>query len=223
MGCGCKKKKTQESNVGVSKLIVTESKPKVQEPQTILTPDQQQQVDEIIEKINQTKIIRNLSSLYSTYYFGKPDNKYTNEYWYELFGKNLNSEELAIYYAYFITKYIMSGSNWCCVAYPDGFIKLLGAESDGSVSLSPYQSEIYIRFTNYYLKNKMHITYEYNFKTNSRISIDENLLKKYVGYIFENSVHDKNVVNSYSYIRPTIRETFEKFYPIVSHLKNNTI
>lgn len=52
-GCGCKKKKTQETNnVSQSQVFINETKVTNQEPPTILTPDQQQQVDAIIEKIN---------------------------------------------------------------------------------------------------------------------------------------------------------------------------
>ena len=53
MGCGCKKKKTQETNnVGQSQVFINETKVTNQEPPTILTPDQQKKVDMIVERIN---------------------------------------------------------------------------------------------------------------------------------------------------------------------------
>lgn len=52
MGCGCKKNKVQEVVVTPIQVSVTESKPQTEQPTTTLTPEQQQQVNVIIEKIN---------------------------------------------------------------------------------------------------------------------------------------------------------------------------
>jgi hypothetical protein len=52
MGCNCKKK----NNPPQQNIVVTESKPNLTQPnQTVtdLTPEQQKQVNEIVEKINQ--------------------------------------------------------------------------------------------------------------------------------------------------------------------------
>ena len=52
MGYGCKKNKVQEVVVTPIQVSVTESKPQTEQPTTTLTPEQQQQVNVIIEKIN---------------------------------------------------------------------------------------------------------------------------------------------------------------------------
>jgi len=164
----------------------------------------------IIEKIRKSKIKVNHSTLYSTNYFGKLDNTYEHDYWYGLFGRQLNQQELTLYYAYFITKYSVSSPHWCCVAYPDGFIKQLGSKNDGSVSLTHYP-EIYIRFYDY---SRGHITinFEYNFKTKDKIYIDETLLNKLVSHIKDNSKYDEN---NRTFIYPTINEAIETLYPLI--------
>jgi len=202
--------------LGIDELVVMSM---VNKQYYILSKRYIKKIYNIAKLITQSIIVKNRASLYSTSYFVIPNNTYDNEYWYGLFGKCFNRTELAIYYAHFITSYCMSGNNWCCVAYPDGFIKQLGSYSDGSVSLSPYKSEIYIRFLDYYDVNKLNyymncIHYEYNFKTKHKISIDENLLKKCVKYIFQNTIYNRseNVMNIK---RPTIDETIEYLYPLV--------
>lgn len=166
----------------------------------------------IIEKIIKSKINVNHSSLYSSQ-FTKSSCSYNPKYWYELFGKKLNRQELAIYYAYFITKYSMSENNWCCVTYKDGFIKLLGAQSDGSVSLSHGEPEIYIKFSNYYREN-ISIKFQEGWDTiNQDNYIDEKLLKKCIRYIFKNTHYEKN----HNRIkRPTINDAIEYLYPILT-------
>lgn len=54
MGCGCKKNKVQQVNVSPVQVSVNETTPQPQNntPTPILTPEQQQQVDNIMEKIN---------------------------------------------------------------------------------------------------------------------------------------------------------------------------
>lgn len=170
----------------------------------------------IIQIIRSSKIHVNNSSLYSDPIYSE-HSKYNQDYWYQLFGRKLNHQELAIYYAYFITKYTTSGKNWCCVAFPDGFIKLLGG-TDGSVSLSNDKPEIYIRVSNYDDKN-LYITAEpKHFIGFNHTFIDEKLLKKSVTYIFQKSVclyvQEKC---GYRSIRPTINETLENLYPILTH------
>lgn len=169
---------------------------------------------QIIEKIRKSKIQVNTSSLYSNN-FGKPDYTYDPHYWYQLFGRKLNTQELAIYYAYFISKYCMSGNKWCCVAYKDGFIKLLGAQSDGSVSLSNNEPEIYIRFTDYYREN-ISIQCEETWKNiNPDIYIDQKLLKKIIKHIIEKSkTKFDNQTLSYKTTIPTITDAIQYLYPI---------
>lgn len=161
----------------------------------------------IIEKIRRSKILVNTSSLYST--GSRLESLYNQEYWYQLFGRKLNRQELSIYYAYFITKYNISGNNWCCTAtLEDGFIKQLGAQSDGSVSITR-QQEIYIRFSNY-SRDNIAIEFKQGWDIiNKDIYIDENLLKKCVKYIFQNTRYEKN----YNHInRPTINQAIQYLY-----------
>lgn len=167
---------------------------------------------QIIEKIRKSKIQVNTSSLYN---FAKLDCAYNLNYWHQLFGKKLNTQELAIYYAYFISKYPMSGNKWCCVAYQDGFIKSLGTQSDGSVSLSHDEPEIYIRFSDYYRDNiSLKIQKGWN-TINHHHYIDEKLLKKCVTYIFQNTqVNFYYQTNSYKTTVPTITDALEYLYPI---------
>lgn len=164
----------------------------------------------IIEKIRKSKIKVNNSSLYSSNYFGKPDDIYDHDYWYGLFERQLNQQELTLYYAYFIKKYSMSSSHWCCVSYPDGFIKQLGSKNDGSVYLTHYP-EIYIRFNDYYRGN-ITIRYEYNFKTKNKIYIDETLLNKVISHIEDNIKYDEN---KRTFIYPTINQAIETLYPLI--------
>lgn len=117
-----------------------------------------QKILQIIENIRKIKIKPNITSLYSR----EHSQKYDNQYWYQLFGNYLDSQQLTIYYAFFICKYyIQSYKKWICVTYPDGFIKTLPSQYDGSISITHYP-EIIISFINY--KNKdIQIKYEYNF------------------------------------------------------------
>jgi hypothetical protein len=172
-----------------------------------------QKILQIIIKIRSSKILVNTSSLYTT--GSTLECLYNQHYWYQLFGKKLNQQELAIYYAYFITKYIVSGSNWCCVAYKDGFIKQLGAKSDASVSLSQSEHEIYIRINNYCYDN-ITIVFQQGWNTIQHHKyIDEKLLKTCLKYIFKNSVVKfDNITVSYKNTQPTINEAIEYLYPI---------
>jgi len=169
---------------------------------------------QIIEKIRKSKIQVNTSSLYS---MATLDCAYDPQYWYKLFGRKLNTQELAIYYSYFINKYCMSGDRWCCVAYKDGFIKSLGAQSDGSISISHNEPEIYIRFNNYYREN-MSIEFQEKWTIiNHHDYIDEKLLKKIIKYIIENSkTKFDNQTLSYKNTIPTINDAIEYLYPILT-------
>lgn len=151
-----------------------------------------QKILQIIENIRNTKIKVNLTSLYSS----EHSQKYHNQYWYQLFGNNLDSQQLTIYYAFFICKYnIQSYKKWICVAYPDGFIKTLPSQYDGSISITHYP-EIIISFINY--KNKdIQIKYEYNFKTQNKIHININLLKKIISNYQTNFDFKQNIYNLY--------------------------
>lgn len=167
---------------------------------------------QIIEKIRKSKIQVNTSSLYS---FAKRDCEYDSQYWYQLFGRKLNTQELAIYYAYFISKYPMQGKNWTCVAYKNGFIKLLGAQSDGSVSLSQNEPEYFIRLSDYYRENISLEIQEGWTTINNHQYIDEKLLKKIIKYIIENSkTKFDNQTLSYKTTIPTINDAIQYLYPI---------
>lgn len=103
-----------------------------------------------ISKIYNVKIIENTYRLYS--FTEQKTNTYDLTYWYNIFGRKLNIDELAIYYSYFIVKYLN-----CCGArdyfvdkfnkryivsymnllvYEDGYIMLLPSKYDGSISLN---------------------------------------------------------------------------------------
>jgi hypothetical protein len=169
---------------------------------------------QIIEKIRKSKIQVNTSSLYNTETF---DCTYDNQYWYQLFGRKLNNQELAIYYSYFITKYYMNGKHWSCVAYKDGFIKSLGAQSDGSITINQNEPEIYIRFKNYYSDN-ITIEFQEKFYTiNHRQYIDEKLLNKIIKYIIQNS-KKKFLYQTLSYKTTihNINDAIIYLYPIIN-------
>lgn len=130
---------------------------------------------------------------------------YKNEYWYSVFGKQLNPELLAVYYAnsidknFFIRNLLYDNklkvySLWKCIAYPDGYIKTL-SKNDVENYSSTYSSEIIISIKIYisYIEKKsgyltyitskhdyIEIEYSYNFKTHNRIYIDEKVLQAYL-------------------------------------------
>lgn len=171
---------------------------------------------QIIKNIRKSKIIVNNSSLYSF----SIQEKYDNNYWYQIFGRKLNHQELAIYYAYFITKYNISGKFWTSISYQDGFIKLLGAQSDGSLSLSQYEPETIIQIKNNYLEQDHDITFTYEYinrtkPNNYKISIDEKLLIRIVNFIKKNTVYDFNL-RRYTK-KPNINDAIEHLYPIIIH------
>lgn len=151
-----------------------------------------QKILQIIENIRTIKIKPNITSLYSR----EHSQKYDNQYWYQLFGNYLDSQQLTIYYAFFICKYyIQSYKKWMCVTYPDGFIKTLPSQYDGSISITHYP-EIIISFINY--KNKdIQIKYEYNFKTLNKIHININLLKKIISNYQTKLDFKQNIYNLY--------------------------
>lgn len=151
-----------------------------------------QKILQIIENIRKIKIKPNITTLYSS----EHSQKYDNQYWYQLFGKYLDTQQLTIYYAFFICKYyIQSYKKWMCLAYPDGFIKTLPSQYDGSISITHYP-EIIISFNNY--KNKdIQIKYEYNFKTQNKIFININLLKKIILHYQKNFDFKQHIYNLY--------------------------
>ena len=61
------------------------------------------------------------------------NNDYENKYWYSIFKRKLNTEQLAFYYSYFVYKYHrfynygVYSKDWLCILFPDGFIKSFDA------------------------------------------------------------------------------------------------
>lgn len=151
-----------------------------------------QKILQITQNIRKAKIKVNTNSLYSN----QSSQKYDNQYWYQLFENKLDYQQITIYYAFFICKYnIQSYNKWTCVAYPDGFIKTLPSQYDGSIYITHYP-EIIISFINY--KNKdIQIKYQYNFKTQEKIFININLLKKIILHYQKNLDFKQNIYNLY--------------------------
>jgi hypothetical protein len=199
-----------------------------------------------IEKLEGVVILKNHSSLYSSSYlnFGEKNNTnnlisndlqnnrreilpYLNEkknqynplYWYKYFGKKLNSQELALYYAYFILNYhIPSGlterstidpkimiSKWNCVSFEDGFIKLL-AGSDNSISMSR-DKEHYIfisKRTKIEFLNKNNDSPPKSYinihgHINSQYDLEFDYMSSFPEYIF--SIDTELLKNIYSFIK----------------------
>lgn len=96
-------------------------------------------IEKYYEFLNKCINIPIKNSYASLYIIDNNEYKYDREYWYKLFNKKLNSQELAIYYSYFIKNYYYSCrkmlylDQWICSIYQDGFIKLLANKNDGSV------------------------------------------------------------------------------------------
>lgn len=162
-----------------------------------------------IQKLNKITIIIHRNRLFYKNYYSIESREnfyktYPNDYWYCLFGKQLNSEMLAVYYANFINKLdfigdLLFGKNskvyslWKFIAYPDGYIKTISKKD--LENYSSYNSEIivsikihisyieHVGFHSNYITAKheyIEIDYCYNFKTHDRIYIDEKILQAYL-------------------------------------------
>ena len=132
------------------------------------------------------------------------DYTYDRNYWYNYFGRKLNSQELALYYAYFVEKYHYSCKRelykdiWICVIYPDGFIKLLASKIDGSISTMYGNNDIILRITRFYnyTIKRIYLTTEIMYERESNINyshVDEELLKNILiknnlDYIVNNAI-----------------------------------
>lgn len=164
------------------------------------------------------------------------DNTYTynKQYWYNLFGRKLTSEELAIYYCHFMKNYNCSATSsvcyetsintniWHCIAYKDGFIKSFASKNDNSIIISnpPDKDEIIITFkrkSNFktLLLVDIIIEYEYSYDYKEKINlIDHSLFKKICIYTYNNGKHD-NKKGMYMY--PSIDNVIEKYFPVKMH------
>jgi hypothetical protein len=104
---------------------------------------------DLILKIEKINLISNTHSLYD---ININSNNYNTQYWVDLFGKNLNQDELALYYVWFIINYECSQKishykkTWQCNSYSDGFIKTLPSKNDGSLSFTGGYTHNIIRF-----------------------------------------------------------------------------
>jgi hypothetical protein len=132
------------------------------------------------------------------------DYTYDRNYWYNYFGRKLNSQELALYYAYFVEKYHYSCKIeeykhvWICVIYPDGFIKLLASKIDGSISTMYGNNDIILRITRFYnyTIKRIYLTTEIMYEPETNINyshVDEELLSKLLiknnlDYIINNAI-----------------------------------
>lgn len=148
-------------------------------------------------------------------------NQYNPLYWYNLFGKTLNPQELALYYLYFVLNYytpeaktkITRGileSKWNCVLYEDGFIKSLPS-IDNSYSISnDNQTEYYLIF-----KKMSHFENDYYgiefYMNHMNLLIDTTLLKNLYVYIKKNSSFDEGMRKM---IYPSIKEAIINIYQI---------
>lgn len=96
---------------------------------------------DILQKCKKVNIITNICSKYSIYQ-DPTQFYYKNDYWYKIFYKKLDLNELAIYYAYFIKKYIyhtrqeMENEFWMAHIFEDGFIKMFPSIEDGCLIFS---------------------------------------------------------------------------------------
>lgn len=101
--------------------------------------------------IKQIKIPQGIPYTYNNYY---EKYIYENNYWYTLFGKELNKDELALYYTYFIYKYHkfnkegVSSKEWSCIIHPSGFIKSFGYHKHSDLYID--ENDIIIKIDLYY-------------------------------------------------------------------------
>ena len=104
--------------------------------------------------IKQLKIPQGVPYTYNNYY---EKYIYDNDYWYNLFGKKLNKDELALYYTFFIYKYHkfnkegISSKEWSCIMHPNGFIKSFGYHKYSDLYIS--ENDIIIKIDLYYNYN----------------------------------------------------------------------
>lgn len=117
---------------------------------------------EIIKKCNNVSIYENKTHRYSfnrPSIYERPGGRassclYKQQYWQSIFGNQLNPDQLAIYYAFFISTYnysskqLVGQSQWACSIFPNGFIKCLASKEDGSIIIN--NSDKIIRFNSIY-------------------------------------------------------------------------
>lgn len=121
-------------------------------------------------------------------------NIYEPNYWYNIFNKKLNKDELVLYYGYFINKYnkyykcSLHSIIWSCIISSDGFIKFLGhdlvfksymSDDDIMMKIELYYSISDYRGikTKYYWKSNIVFKNKKNEKINPTF-INVNLLNK---------------------------------------------
>jgi hypothetical protein len=168
--------------------------------------------------------------------------QYNPLYWYNLFGKTLNPQELALYYLYFVLNYHVSGrmecgdipylmiSKWNCVSYEDGYIKsLAGLDNSIKMSQNKNETEHYLSIKQITNFQKMHDDNSIQFKENDidfnymypnadiihKISIDLELFKKTYSYIKNNGKFTQDMRKC---IYPSLKDAIIDIYsaPIIS-------
>lgn len=116
---------------------------------------------------------------------------YESDYWYNLFGRNLNSEELAVYYAYFVKIYKYESrqysgqyggeEDWRCLISPDGFIRCFAFRGGNLPELTNDEQELqitnYYREGNYYNSDIKFLNFRYIQHEQIHIPVEINLVK----------------------------------------------
>lgn len=162
--------------------------------------------------------------------------QYNPFYWYNLFGKALNPQELALYYVYFICNYHMTSSKteitrdipnimiskWNCVSYENGYIKsLAGMDNSYSISNNKNEKEKYLLFKkittfesgyNDYKESEYDIIIENNDSFQKSFTIDVKLLKSVYRYIKKNGSFTQDM-RRYTY--PSIKDAIINIYNYV--------
>lgn len=136
---------------------------------------------------------------------------YENTYWYDIFGKKLNRDELVLYYGYFINKacenirsYSRFGyysKTWKIIMFSDGFIKSFDYKYDNINDNDIVMNVTLYRANTYYRgkKTKHYWNCEIVFENNKKERIDLSLIntklldKLLTNYQYINIVSNKTI------------------------------
>jgi hypothetical protein len=163
-------------------------------------------INDILVKCDNTNIKYNYHTLNDDVYDNK---KYNINYWYNLFGKKLNKDEMVLYYGYFINnykKYINDHSlygyyskKWICILSQEGFIKEFHNQNNLEENLT--NNDILMKITLHqgtysytYLKKIKRIKYYWNAEI-----IFENNKNKEIKPSFVNLILLKKLLTDYNY------------------------